>query len=155
MHNGIIVNHTALIQRIGIMIFACGICLENYVVFGPLYSTLSWILGLLTGIVFFCNAPLYLLFCSEIILCCYALSLILDHLVHTGDKRGDSGSDHTIFVGDLAHGVTDSMLEDDDWMAQRIWFGAYTFGTTFRYSIIGYEDERSIYHIIRMLRGLG
>eukprot|EP00267_Zea_mays_P046325 XP_020398694.1 polyadenylate-binding protein RBP47 [Zea mays] len=30
----------------------------------------------------------------------------------TGDKRGDSGSDHTIFVGDLAHGVTDSMLED-------------------------------------------
>ncbi|AQK92025.1 Polyadenylate-binding protein RBP45C [Zea mays] len=29
-----------------------------------------------------------------------------------GDKRGDSGSDHTIFVGDLAHGVTDSMLED-------------------------------------------
>ncbi|XP_008646958.1 polyadenylate-binding protein RBP47A [Zea mays] len=30
----------------------------------------------------------------------------------TGDKRGDSGSDHTIFVGDLAHDVTDSMLED-------------------------------------------
>ncbi|KAL5647433.1 hypothetical protein ACJX0J_041788, partial [Zea mays] len=53
MHNGIIVNHIALIQRIGIMIFACGICLENYVVFGPLYSALSWILGLLTGI------PLY------------------------------------------------------------------------------------------------
>uniref|UniRef100_A0A804UEG9 RRM domain-containing protein n=1 Tax=Zea mays TaxID=4577 RepID=A0A804UEG9_MAIZE len=30
----------------------------------------------------------------------------------TGDKRGDSGSDRTIFVGDLAHDVTDSMLED-------------------------------------------
>lgn len=30
----------------------------------------------------------------------------------TGDKRGDSGSDHTIFVGDLAPDVTDSMLED-------------------------------------------
>jgi len=29
-----------------------------------------------------------------------------------GDKRGDSGSDHTIFVGDLAPDVTDSMLED-------------------------------------------
>jgi RNA recognition motif-containing protein len=28
-----------------------------------------------------------------------------------GDKRGDSGSDHTIFVGDLAADVTDSMLE--------------------------------------------
>ncbi|KAL5647432.1 hypothetical protein ACJX0J_041787, partial [Zea mays] len=84
------------------------------------------------------------------------LSLILDHLIasvkiirnkQTGHSEGYGfidGSDHTIFVGDLAHGVTDSMLEDDDWMAQRIWFGAYTFGTTFRYSIIGYEDERSL-----------
>jgi RNA recognition motif-containing protein len=30
----------------------------------------------------------------------------------TGDKRGDNGSDHAIFVGDLAPDVTDSMLED-------------------------------------------
>ncbi|XP_062190412.1 RNA-binding protein L-like [Phragmites australis] len=29
-----------------------------------------------------------------------------------GDKRGDNGSDHTIFVGDLAADVTDSMLEE-------------------------------------------
>ncbi|XP_062187083.1 RNA-binding protein L-like [Phragmites australis] len=28
------------------------------------------------------------------------------------DKRGDNGSDHTIFVGDLAADVTDSMLEE-------------------------------------------
>jgi RNA recognition motif-containing protein len=97
----------------------------------------------------------------------------------TGDKRGDSGSDHTIFVGDLAHGVTDSMLEDvfrakypsvrganvvvdrmTGWpkgyglvrfgdLNNALW--RYTFvliwsekGTTFRYSIIGYEDERSV-----------
>ncbi|XBI54580.1 hypothetical protein VPH35_036573 [Triticum aestivum] len=29
-----------------------------------------------------------------------------------GDKRGDDGSDHTIFVGDLAADVTDAMLEE-------------------------------------------
>jgi RNA recognition motif-containing protein len=29
-----------------------------------------------------------------------------------GDKRGDDGSDHTIFVGDLAADVTDTMLEE-------------------------------------------
>jgi RNA recognition motif-containing protein len=30
----------------------------------------------------------------------------------SGDKRGDDGSDHTIFVGDLAADVTDAMLEE-------------------------------------------
>lgn len=29
-----------------------------------------------------------------------------------GDRRGDDGSDHTIFVGDLASDVTDSMLQE-------------------------------------------
>lgn len=29
-----------------------------------------------------------------------------------GDKHGDNGPDHTIFVGDLAADVTDSMLEE-------------------------------------------